>query len=517
MSPPDSPRPDPIDGDLTEPPPSDLSEYTWDDSETERHEPGAAESRGESARVGTQRSVGEDIGRFADTLIQTSLVSESEIAALSARLFSEGEHRDVQLLADELIRLGKLTPYQAAAIRQGKTKGLLIGNYIVLDKIASGGMGLVLRARHRQLQRIVALKLLPPSFSRDRAAVKRFRREATAVAKFRHPNIVAAIDAGETHGLLFLVMEFVDGRDLSRTVKEKGPLSVAQAIDCIIQAARGLQEAHDHGIVHRDIKPANLLLDSSGTVKILDLGLARVNQPQDFLATDGSALDLTVSGSIVGTVDYMSPEQAYDPRTADSRSDIYSLGCTLHYLLTGKPPFGGQTFMERLLGHRERPIPSLRASRPGVGAALDAAFQSLLAKSPEGRPQTMAAVISQLERCRSSAQDKTPRRLMVFDDRDEATRERESTYQFAGPKRDSTPPRSGIVSSVFVRSRAAGSARFERPRSTRSRSRWRFIVPMLIRPFRLLHASSDLPKSRRFIAAILILALGSILGWYLLR
>ena len=240
--------------------------------------------------------------------------------------------------------------------------------------------------------------------------MKRFRREATAVAKFRHPNIVSAIDAGETHGLLFLVMEFVDGRDLSRTVKEKGPLSVAQTIDCIIQAARGLQEAHDHGIVHRDIKPANLLLDTSGTVKVLDLGLARVNQPQEFVATDGSELDLTVSGSIMGTVDYMSPEQAYDPRTADGRSDIYSLGCTLHYLLTGKPPFGGQTFMERLLGHRERPIPSLRSSRRDVPAALDATFQSLMAKSPEGRPQTMAAVISELEGCRKAPprQDITP-------------------------------------------------------------------------------------------------------------
>ena len=270
----------------------------------------------------------------------------------------------VDPLAAELIRLGKLTPYQAAAIRQGKTKGLLIGDYIVLDKIGSGGMGLVLKARRRQLERVVALELLPPSFSRDRAAVIRFRREATAVSKFRHPNIVSAIEAGETHGLLFLVMEFVDGRDLSRTVKEKGPLSVGQTINCIIQAARGLQEAHDHGIVHRDMKPANLLLDSSGTVKVLDLGLARMSPPDGFVATSGSELDLTVSGSFVGTVDYMSPEQAYDPRIADRRSDIYSLGCTLHFLLTGKAPFGGQTFMERLLGHRERPIPSL--AHPGA-------------------------------------------------------------------------------------------------------------------------------------------------------
>src|SRR5262249_42656091 len=223
------------------------------------------------------------------------------------------------------------------------------------------------------------------------------------------------IDSGETHGLLFMVMEFVNGRDLARMVKEKGPLSVAQAMDCIIQAARGLQEAHHHGIIHRDIKPANLLLDSSGTVKLLDLGLARVSQ-QDAVTTTGSELDLTVSGSIVGTVDYMSPEQAYDPRLADGRSDIYSLGCTLHYLLTGKAPFGGQTFMERLLGHRERPVPSLKAARRDVSAEIDATFRLLLAKAPEHRPQTMAAVIAELEDCRKSSGAKRTRPLIVFDD-----------------------------------------------------------------------------------------------------
>ncbi len=207
--------------------------------------------------------------------IETRLVKESEIRSVSARLCPGGGRPEVEPLAVELIRLGKLTPYQAAAIRQGKTKGLLIGEYIVLDKIGSGGMGLVLKARHPARPQVVALKLLPPSYSRDRAAVVRFRREAAAVAKFRHPNIVSAIDSGDTHGLLFLVMEFVNGRDLAKTVKEKGPLSVAQTIECIIHAARGLQEAHKHGIVHRDIKPANLLLDTSGTVKVLDLGLAR--------------------------------------------------------------------------------------------------------------------------------------------------------------------------------------------------------------------------------------------------
>ena len=155
-------------------------------------------------------------------------MAEAEIRALCGAVVApDVQGRRVEPFAAELIRLGKLTPYQAAAIRQGKTKGLLIGDYIVLDKIGSGGMGLVLKARHRQRNADRCAQVIAPSFSRDRAAVIRFRREAAAVAKFRHPNIVAAIDSGETHGLLFLVMEFVDGRDLSRTVKEKGPLSVA--------------------------------------------------------------------------------------------------------------------------------------------------------------------------------------------------------------------------------------------------------------------------------------------------
>src|SRR5262249_35005232 len=161
----------------------------------------------ERTRAIAEPAIGEDVGRFVEVLIETDLVAEAEIGAVSARLFPDGAGRNVQVLAGELIRLGKLPPHPAAAVRPGETKGRLVGNYVVLNKIASGGMGLVLLARHKQLQRIVALKLLPPSISRDRAAVKRFRREAAAAAKFRHPNIVAAIDAGETHGLLFLVME----------------------------------------------------------------------------------------------------------------------------------------------------------------------------------------------------------------------------------------------------------------------------------------------------------------------
>ena len=183
-----------------------------------------------------------------------------------------------------------------------------------------------------------------------------------------------------------------------------------------MQAARGLDAAHGRGIVHRDIKPSNLMLDASGTVKVLDLGLARLDDPADLSDAAGG---LTLTNAFLGTADYMSPEQAFDPRLADARSDIYSLGCTLHYLLTTRPVFGGRSLMQRLLGHREGAIPSLRTTRPDVTAALDDAFRRMVAKRPDDRPGSMDEVIALLETARPAAGEASrtsPRILKVFDD-----------------------------------------------------------------------------------------------------
>ena len=203
---------------------------------------------------------------------------------------------------------------------------------------------MVFKARHRRLNRIVALKILPPSFARDRTAVLRFKREVEAAGRLKHPNIVAALDADEDRGVHFLVMEYVEGRDLDQLVRQRGPLSVVQAIDFLVQAARGLEAAHAEGIVHRDIKPSNLMLDSQGVVRVLDLGLARIVEASQPLGeAKGGAGRLTESGMYMGTVDYMAPEQAEDSRRADHLADIYSLGCTLFFLLAGREPFGGET------------------------------------------------------------------------------------------------------------------------------------------------------------------------------
>jgi serine/threonine protein kinase len=241
------------------------------------------------------------------------------------------------------------------------------------------------------MDRSVAVKLLPESLVRSPESVERFEREVRALARLSHPNVVAIHDAGTADGAHFYVMDLVDGDDLARLVREHGRMPLEQALDCILQAARGLEYAHSQGIVHRDIKPSNLILDRDGTVKILDLGIARF-QPMPEQAGD----DLTRTGCVLGTVDYMAPEQAMNTRRADHRADIYSLGCTLWFLLTGQPLYGGDTVMERLVGHRERPVPSLKKACPAAPPWLDAVFRKMVAKKPEDRYQSVTAVISDL-------------------------------------------------------------------------------------------------------------------------
>ncbi len=361
-----------------------------------------------------------DLGRFVRDVDEAGLLAGDEVRAFLDRYAAGERPRDARRLARELVAAGKMTSYQAGAVCQGKAKGLVIGRFLVLDKLGSGGMGVVFKAEQRRLRRVVALKILPPSVTRDADLVGRFHREAEAAAKLDHPNLVRAIDADEAGGMHFLVMEFIDGKDLGKLVRERGPMAIGDAIGAVIHAARGLAAAHGLGIVHRDIKPSNLMLDSAGTVKVLDLGLARLDDPD---LSDAGGGGLTLTNAFLGTADYMSPEQAFDPRLADARSDIYSLGCTLHYLLTARPVYGGRSLMQRLLGHREATIPSLRTTRPDVPPALDDAFRRMVAKRPEDRPATMAEVIPLLEASRPAADvaskakpKSSPRVLKVFDD-----------------------------------------------------------------------------------------------------
>lgn len=303
-------------------------------------------------------------------------------------------------LAQSLVSSGILTPYQAEAASKRRHTELRIGNYDVLDRLGAGGMGTVFKARHRRMKRIVALKVLSRSLAEDESFVQRFQREVETIACFAHPNIVMAYDADEAEVGHFLAMEYVEGQDLASLLAKQGPLSVSVAVDCLLQAARGLEYAHSQGIIHRDIKPANLLRDGAGTVKVTDLGLARLAN-----ATGSAAGSITQAGSILGTVDYMPPEQAMDSTEIDHRSDIYSLGATLHFLLLGRPPYQGESLMAIMFKHKLDPIPSLASSRPDVPAELDAAFQRMMAKEPVGRFQTMAEVVQTLEAIAASLPD----------------------------------------------------------------------------------------------------------------
>ena len=372
-----------------------------------------------------------DIDEFTQQLTASGLMDAATLAGLLSGLSPDKRPQDGQALARELVRQKKLTKFQAEQLYAGKGKSLTLGNYVLLDMLGEGGMGMVFKARHRRMERLVALKVIKPKVVKDPVALKRFQREVIAAAKLTHPNIVAAHDADEAKGTHFLVMEYVEGADLASHVKQHGPMSIEMAVNCIIQAARGLAFAHEQGVVHRDIKPHNLLLARSdrihavgpdesghyerGTVKILDMGLARIDGG---LGGDVQQADLTNSGAMMGTVDYMSPEQAMDSKHADARSDIYSLGCTLFYLLTGHVPFEADTMMKRLTAHQNAPPPELSeewrvtsgeqdhrelSSTPHSPLhTLNSVFKRMVAKKPEDRPQTMLQVIVELERCLKS-------------------------------------------------------------------------------------------------------------------
>ena len=277
---------------------------------------------------------------------------------------------------------------QEIAPQESQPRQPVLGDYVLLGRLGAGGMGRVFKARHRRMERLVALKVLPPSAMKDTGAVKRFHREVTAAAKLFHPNIVAAFDAGEQNGIHYLVMEYVDGHPLSKLIEMHGPLPAEKAADYIIQAGRGLEYSHSRGMVHRDVKPSNLMIDREGTVKILDMGTARFG--------DGSGTDLTKAGVIMGTVDYMSPEQARAPADIDQRTDIYSLGCTLYYLLIGRAMYAGD-LIQTLLAHAQSPIPSIRDERPDVPEWMETIFRRMVAKLPEQRYETVAEVIADLE------------------------------------------------------------------------------------------------------------------------
>lgn len=283
-----------------------------------------------------------------------------------------------------------------------------LGSYEVLERLGEGGIGIVYKARHSSLQKLFAIKLLRNDRPLESKAIARFHREVQAIGQLDHPNIVRATDAGEFQGAQFLVMELVDGLTLHDLVQRQGPLPIAQACDWIRQAALGLQHAHERGLIHRDIKPSNLMATKDNVLKVLDLGLAMLNSaepdrddahgkvPQSSVVAGWA--ELTVAGAILGTIDYMAPEQISDRRKVDARSDIYSLGCTLFFLLTGRAPFQhvSSDCLQRMAAHANVPLQRLSSLRADAPPALENLLQRMMAKSPVDRFQSTAAVAAAL-------------------------------------------------------------------------------------------------------------------------
>jgi serine/threonine-protein kinase len=267
---------------------------------------------------------------------------------------------------------------------------LIVGRYIILDRIGSGSMGRVYRAHHVMMDRVVALKIIAPEIASNERVVARFQREMKLVGRLDHPNVVRAFDADQINKILYIVMEYVTGLSLGERLKKKGPIPPAEMIDYAAQAARGLAHAHEQGIVHRDIKPTNILLTDDRRIKILDLGLGVL------MEADSAATFATADGIAVGTVDYMSPEQACG-REVDGRSDLYGLGCSMYHLMSGKLPFPGTSPIERLgkrIGGRHTPITDYL---PDIPASFVRVLDKLLAHKPHERFATAAEAAEALQ------------------------------------------------------------------------------------------------------------------------
>jgi serine/threonine protein kinase len=328
---------------------------------------------------------------FVDLVRKSAVLDESRLSEYVQKLKSDpAAPRDPSGVAGLFVRDGLLTYFQAEQFLQGKWKRFSIGKYKVLEKLGSGGMGQVFLCEHKLMRRRVAVKVLPINKANDPSSLERFYREARAVAALDHPNIVRAYDIDQDDNLHFLVMEYVDGSSLQDMIKKAGPMDPTRACHYMYWSAIGLQHAHANGLYHRDIKPGNILVDRTGVVKILDLGLAR------FFNDDQDLLTKKYDESVLGTADYLAPEQAVDSHTVDGRADIYSLGATFFFLLTGNPPFAEGTVAQKLLWHQTRNPKPIREVRPAVTPEMARVLEKMMAKKPEDRYATPAQLAEAL-------------------------------------------------------------------------------------------------------------------------
>jgi len=335
------------------------------------------------------------VEKFLDMVKRSQLVEEAPLQECLAAVKEKSAGQlsaDADVVARGLIEAGLLTKWQADNLLGGKYKGFWLGKYKLLDHLGTGGMSSVYLAEHTLMRRRVAIKVLPKGKVEDSSYLARFQLEAQAAAKLDHPNIVRAfdIDFDKEKGTHFIVMEYVEGRDLQAIVNQEGPLYYEAAANFVAQVAAGLQHAHEAGLIHRDIKPANCLVDFKGTVKVLDMGLAK------FSEADHPSLTIAHDENVLGTADYLAPEQALNSHAVDSRADIYSLGCTFYFLLTGHAPFPEGTLPQRLMKHQTEDPPSVYDDRSDAPRELVDICTRMMKKSPDERFQTCGEVSREL-------------------------------------------------------------------------------------------------------------------------
>ena len=335
------------------------------------------------------------INTFVSLLRKSGLAEASKVDAVVASL----DNLDAPI-SDEVTKAfldAKLiTTWHLKQLLKGKHRGFFLERYKLLNELGKGGMSSVYLAEHTSMHLPVAIKVLPVKRVGEKSYLERFKREAKASFKLRHDNIAGATNFDHHGDLWYIVLDYIEGEDLHQKVKRAGPLPIRDAVEYIRQAACGLQYAHEEGLVHRDIKPANLMLDTKGTVKILDLGLALAGDDDE-----EGGLTKAHDEKVLGTADYLAPEQSKNSHSADPRSDIYALGCTLYYLIVGRAPFARGSVIERIKAHWNEPAPNPLEELEKPPADLDSALIDLyfrmMEKHPDARPQTAGEVAEQLD------------------------------------------------------------------------------------------------------------------------
>jgi serine/threonine protein kinase len=345
-------------------------------------------SRREAAKWHAQVQSIEEMVRLGHDLSATGLLPAGEVTDRIQTAIDQG-HRSRTDLVTALLAEGRLTGFQAERIAAGELVGLKVGKYLVLEPRGAGGMAEVFRVKNRESGEIAALKRMLPERSGSGEMVTRFRHELEMTAGLDHPNIVRTTDVFDHGDQPCLVMEFIDGKSAGELLAERGLFPVADAYRIALEVGAALDYAHKRGIVHRDVKPENILITAKGVAKLGDFGLARLAESPDLTA-------VTRTGFVLGTIDYLAPEQARDARRADIRSDLYSLGCTLYRLLSGRLPFDAGTPLEKLLAHQDESVKPIRELAPAVPETLAAVIMKLMAKTPEDRFQTPAELLGAL-------------------------------------------------------------------------------------------------------------------------